>query len=167
MSFAPAPDEEAFKQYLGLNKNPNFITKSEYKPTKALFPGNDYYSLGGNAQASILNNYLVNKDKYNFTDKHTVFQVKENDQMWTEEDPFNYGPTSALGSYSLSKGKDSKGDYLSYYDKYDFPEVIQSKMGGKPFEFYDRIYIPKTKGEALNKFGPKGGHLFIMILIHI
>jgi hypothetical protein len=59
--------------------------------------------------------------------------------------------SNAIGRYFISKGKDDKGEYISYYDVFD--EGSGPDGGGvgetlrltKPFEIYDRIYLdPKT-----------------------
>lgn len=52
----------------------------------------------------------------------------------------------ALGNFTVSRGKDDTGDYLSYYDKWDlngFTDITKNveKYGvGRPYEIYDRIY---------------------------
>lgn len=59
--------------------------------------------------------------------------------------------SNAIGRYFISKGKDDKGEYISYYDVFDEgsgPDGggMGEKLGlTKPFEIYDRIYLdPKT-----------------------
>ena len=50
-----------------------------------------------------------------------------------------------MGDFTISAGKDKKGTYLSFYDKWDLSPV----NFGKPFEIYDRIYTKdygKDKG---------------------
>jgi hypothetical protein len=68
--------------------------------------------------------------------------------------------SNAIGRYFLSKGKDEKGDYISYYDTFD--EGSGPDGGGigetlgltKPFEIYDRIYLdPKTGKPKLQHGG--------------
>ena len=56
-----------------------------------------------------------------------------------------------LGHMFISKGKDDKGDYISYYDTFNVDTGNPTKELGellgatKPFEIYDRIYLdPKT-----------------------
>ena len=61
---------------------------------------------------------------------------------------------NVLGNYTIDKGEDSRGKYISYYDKWDldpFPgntklsSTIQKGIGIKAPEMYGRIYYdPKT-----------------------
>jgi len=59
-----------------------------------------------------------------------------------------------LGRAVISKGKDEKGEYVSYYDKYDIKnqKLATFLKAGKPFEIYDRIYFNENKksGGQLN-----------------
>lgn len=57
-------------------------------------------------------------------------------------------PGDGLGRLFISKGKDEKGEYISYYDRFDVDsgklnkKHISEKLGAvKPFEIYDRIYL--------------------------
>lgn len=45
-----------------------------------------------------------------------------------------------LGNYKVDTGKDDRGRYISFYDKYDWNMLEQLGFGGRPFEIYDRIY---------------------------
>ncbi len=51
-----------------------------------------------------------------------------------------------MGNFRFSKGHDSKGLYVSYYDNWDLGPTIEGENGlfGKPFEIYDRIYYDPT-----------------------
>ena len=49
-----------------------------------------------------------------------------------------------MGNYTLSEGQDEKGNYISYYDRWDL-DIPGASIIGKPFEIYDRIYYnPET-----------------------
>jgi hypothetical protein len=61
----------------------------------------------------------------------------------------------ALGHYNVSKGKDDRGEYISYYDKFDATPGNSKNLWEKlnvvkPFEIYDRIYI-KDYGDGAMK----------------
>jgi hypothetical protein len=65
---------------------------------------------------------------------------------------------SVMGNYTANVGKDEKGDYVSFYDKWDLaPNVFEknkkSDVGlGTPMQLYDRIYYdPKTKERIAEK----------------
>ena len=60
---------------------------------------------------------------------------------------------SVLGKFTIYKGKDEKGEYIDYYDKWDLnpfqrksdvldkaATVAQNLAGVKPAEFYGRVY---------------------------
>lgn len=55
--------------------------------------------------------------------------------------------TGIMGSYTISRGQDERGHYISYYDRWDLGESFEGEDGvvGKPYEIYDRIYYnPET-----------------------
>ena len=57
------------------------------------------------------------------------------------------GENVIMGQYTLSKGEDAHGHYISYYDRWDLDGSLEGRDGviGKPFEIYDRIYYdPQT-----------------------
>ena len=62
--------------------------------------------------------------------------------------------TGGIGGYFVSHGKDDRGEYVSYWDKFDRDTGNQMKgfdLGGtKPFEIYDRIYV-KDYGDGQKK----------------
>jgi len=69
-----------------------------------------------------------------------------------------YDAEAIMGTFTVSKGEDDKGKYMSYYDKWDLNplklrnpftgEQIPTDIG-KPFEIYDRVYY--TEDEEGNK----------------
>ena len=71
-----------------------------------------------------------------------------------------------LRDYTLSRGRDERGDYISYWDKVDFaPSVMGMKVPvekfvGKPYDFYGRMYYTK-EGDKIKRIFPeakqKGG----------
>ena len=131
--------EDAWKIYLGMPQTKNTFSISKYKPTKSKETDINYYSLPESF-------------------KKELFELYKNKQI--KEGPNNefsfknvFGEVSSrarvLGNFTVNKGKDDKGEYISYYDKYDLNPnlpVIGKKFGldnfvGKPFEIYDRIYL--------------------------
>jgi hypothetical protein len=167
-SVMPTADEEAWKQYLGLNNTPKTIIPSTYKPTIAKDKNASYYKI----------NQLDNKLFQSMADylsdyPDTTFQASEFDFLTTAEAEKNDTSNttvgnnySVLGNFTVSKKTDEKGrPYISYYDKYDFnsaPFPIKNTLNnlGKPFEFYDRYYPkdqyesnPKTKTINRIKYG--------------
>jgi hypothetical protein len=55
-----------------------------------------------------------------------------------------------LWNFTLTKGVDSKGSYISYYDKYDFHLPGWTPGWWRPFELYDRMYYNPTTMEPLD-----------------
>ena len=52
---------------------------------------------------------------------------------------------NVMGNYTLSKGQDDVGHYISYYDKWDLAVPGATHLG-HPYEIYGRIYYdPKTQ----------------------
>jgi len=67
--------------------------------------------------------------------------------------------SNAIGRYILGKGEDEKGEYISYYDKFDQGTGSGMNPGEalgltKPFEIYDRIYL-----KDVNRKFKNGGEL--------
>lgn len=65
--------------------------------------------------------------------------------------------SAELGFFQMSLGKDERGEYLSYYDLWDFgqpgQEVVDvlggvNRFVGKPFEIYDRVYFDRNTWQA-------------------
>ena len=99
---------DAFNFYMGKPQENNTFSDSKYKPSNSKDPNAKYYSL--------------------------------NDPTLKERIVQSYPgkpAESVMGNYKVSKGKDEKGEYISYYDKWDLAPVDF----GKPFEIYDRIYL--------------------------
>lgn len=51
--------------------------------------------------------------------------------------------TDVLGDYKVFKGKDEKGNYVGYYDKWDFANPIANKIVS-PTELYEKMYYKEN-----------------------
>jgi hypothetical protein len=62
-----------------------------------------------------------------------------------EEGPF-HAHSDLLGTYTLDKGEDERGSYVSYYDKWDLAHpAARISKAGQPFDIYGRMYYdPET-----------------------
>ncbi len=50
--------------------------------------------------------------------------------------------TSSLGNFKIGRGIDENGEYISYYDLFDYRSGQADRIiGAKSFEVYDRIYV--------------------------
>src|SRR5690606_34513705 len=76
-------------------------------------------------------------------------------------------PARVLGNFQVQEGRDDEGDYISYYDRYDLDPNIPvigkidgSKIAGKPFEIYNRIYYDTdNEGNRVMRRKQTGGSL--------
>ena len=173
--------DEIYAQYLGIPKERRHfnkrLEKSKYKPTQG---GENvtYYKLpqkivdgrtilGDNHTYSGTANTLVD----NMVFDATYMNPGENKQQLNTE----------LGYYTVGRGRDNKGDYVSYYDKWDInpfsgrlqnntvlPSSIRKMLKdinldfGVPVNIYDRIYFDDYYGV---KGGNRGGYYLPEIII--
>jgi len=130
-------DEEhksALAVYFGLPQEKEIFTKSSYKPTRSSKNNNEYYSFNDKTWTNAIDDFIKNEKT----------KVKRTQ--------------APLGQFTLEKGKDTKGNYVSYYDKWDLhpgflkgKEVSDVYPAGKPFEVYDRIYYDPKTGKRIEK----------------
>lgn len=140
--------EDAWRIYLGKPQTKNTFNISNYKPTKSKETNINYYSLPEAFKEELYNLYSSNQIKEGanneFSFKNVFDEVSSRARV--------------LGNFTVNKGKDERGDYISYYDKYDLNPnlpVVGKTFGldnfvGKPFEIYDRIYT-KDYGDGKHK----------------
>lgn len=62
-----------------------------------------------------------------------------------------YTELEGLGQFTVGRGRDNKGEYVSYYDSWDLGDTNKPykdmTLGiGKPFNIYDRIYLDDYYG---------------------
>ena len=98
----------------------------------------------------------------------------EVDQFLTSPDKRRQtqGYNDTMGTFTLTKGRDDMGDYISYYDKWDvspfrgYGAKHDESLGiGKPVELYDRLYLddyynnPQSPADYWSKGDYYGGYL--------
>jgi hypothetical protein len=123
---------DALYIHQGLPQKHNSFIKSSYRPTTSKDPNSAYYSLSPELEKEILEDLTTygNKDFIKSSEKER--KVKG-----------SLVAQGALKNFKYSKGKDEKGDYISYYDINDYDNPLD--WVGNPFEIYGRIYLdPKT-----------------------
>lgn len=129
---------DAFRLYTGKPQKNNTFGISNYKPSKSTtaHPAN-YFTL---------NNFLNSDEE---VDKF-YNDVKQNKETVGND---------VTQHYTSDIGRDERGKYVSYYDKWDLnPFKLKNPVTkkeittdfGKPFEIYDRIHI-KDYGDGQNK----------------
>jgi hypothetical protein len=144
--------KDAWNLYLGLPQEHDTFGISDYRPENS---SQDIYY------------YKINRFLQNFAQvRHYSEQEALAILIDTTKDPLEYNgrhpygrpapPRQSLhvdhgsgimGQYTISKGVDERGHYISYYDRWDLEGSIEGEGGliGKPYEIYDRIYYdPQT-----------------------
>ena len=155
--------EDAWRMYLGLPQEHNTFGVSDYRPARG--EDNKYYykiipyirglRQSEEAEKEGLRDEVTEFDEAEFpvTLKGIVKAIDKAGGRFVFEAiyPLTYGEgeidTSIMWCYTLSRGEDEKGPYISYYDSWDLEGSIEGEEGilGKPFEIYDRIhYNPDT-----------------------
>ncbi len=113
---------DALNLYSGIPQKNNTFRVSKYKPSKSA--GDDVYYTFNHENPYFIED-LINHAYHKGQD----FDKGEKEHL---EDELN----SVMGHYTMSTGKDEKGNYISFYDKWD----LSPADFGKPFHIYDRIY---------------------------
>ena len=154
------PLGDLYRYYGGLPLEHDVLIESQSKPAKSKDKNAKYISL--NRDPSFVNEVLDNYKRVS-SGKLDKGESKLGDDNWQVSGYSSAGKdahkttkqgsehhSNAIGRYTLGKGKDEKGEYISYYDKFDQGTGLGINPGEllgltKPFEIYDRIYVdPKT-----------------------
>ncbi|PIR79753.1 MAG: hypothetical protein COU25_03735 [Candidatus Levybacteria bacterium CG10_big_fil_rev_8_21_14_0_10_35_13] len=144
--------EAAWKMYLGIPLNEQerkFFEISETRPAKEKNPAKYYYCFP-NKEEDILSAYNKFKDYGDVNVRQAaqiayyepqVLYCKTKDYMIIWDSTKDH----IMGKFKVMKGKDDKGEYISYYDIWDLEPggFSLSLLFGKPFEIYNRIYLKK------------------------
>ena len=118
---------DAYNLYLGIPQKYKTLEVSDQIPSKSTEKNKTYYKFNDEAKSRVSNQLLkwVNSS----SNKKDILSDAQN----------------VMGRYTASKGKDERGEYISYYDKWDldFLGTVSPQDFGKPYEMYDRIYVKK------------------------
>jgi LysM repeat protein/soluble lytic murein transglycosylase-like protein len=138
--------EEAWARALKIPTKDKYIKQqTEYKPTTAKDSDVQYYKISD--EIFDKEGFLLDFQDMAIGDKQTVDgllpYMKEAYFEATGQSGSMFMDTDPLQNFQVQVGYDKERDqkYLSMYDKYDFNSIANA--GIKPYEFYDRIYIPK------------------------
>lgn len=137
---------DAWRFYLGIPQEHDTFGVSEFKP-RVSTDDRYYYRINGFIESFQERARLGDIEQEN-TPIETMLSFIEsrdsdNDGHVVSEDR----SSGIMGNYSLSKGVDESGNYISYWDRWDLEGSVEGKEGliGRPYEIYDRIYYdPKT-----------------------
>ena len=138
--------EEAWARALKIPTKDKYIKQqTEYKPTTAKDSDVQYYKISD--EIFDKEGFLLDFQDMAIGEKQTVDgllpYMKEAYFEATGQSGSMFMDTDPLQNFQVQVGYDKERDqkYLSMYDKYDFNSIANA--GIKPYEFYDRIYIPK------------------------
>ena len=132
------------------------LIKSPYKPTNSKDPKstyNTYQYLKEDVLKDVINDKVANNIKYQQDRlakekqgyKPAYYDGKSFDSYYnylknTGLKMATQGSSVNLGKYKTDIGQDSKGRYISVYDKFDWDMFENLGFDGNKFEIYDRIY---------------------------
>jgi hypothetical protein len=123
--------DDMFRLYLGMpQENNSFVPQLDYRPSNEKDPNSLYWKPSywdDKMKQSLLNDYFlfnVLDDKV-YNERSNVFRPKQDSlenvgvPSWDPETAMWVGD-NPLGDFSVTRGKDDKGDYISIYDIIDF-----------------------------------------------
>jgi hypothetical protein len=142
------------------------LLESQYTPTKGKEQGITYYRIPGFPDETDKRNLIAdsygmynpwNEGNWEYRQSNKIDkelnkkQINDlvearNKSVGIDENKLSSVLGSAFGPHTLGRGYDAKGEYVSYYDKWDLAPYKhqgedQSNGIGKPVHFYDRIYL--------------------------
>lgn len=142
---------DALNLYSGIPQKNNTFGISKYIPTDSKDKNKTYYNFNTRNRENI-EEKLINDT--NYIDKTKKEDIKVGIKKIDLDDITGMG---VMGGYTVTTGKDKRGKYISYHDKWDLNPFDLSINGkelptnfGKPFEIYDRVYV-KNYGKDLKK----------------
>lgn len=175
--FQSKAHDELMAKYFGITKNLHkregkSLKKSKYKPSLKTSNNSEYYALPlrNDEIEGLLNTaYGTNQDNWYAKEaKANMTSMKYGENRLTDAGISKAG-FHILGDYTIGKGHDKQGDYVSYYDVFDLNPFkgtfanyannnnpLLSKVGdissglGKPVELYDRFYLDDIMGLPAN-----------------
>jgi hypothetical protein len=164
------PLGDLYRYYGGQPLEHDVLVESQNKPSTSKDKNAKYISL--NHDREFVNEVLDNYERVSSGKLDKGIESKLNDNSWSVSGYSSAGKdahktkkqgsehhSNAIGRYTLGKGKDKKGEYISYYDKFDQGTGDDLNPGEalgltKPFEIYDRIYL-----KDVNRKYQMGGNL--------
>lgn len=143
---------DALNLYSGIPQKNNTFGISKYIPTDSKDKNKTYYNFNNRNRENI-EEKLINDT--NYIDKTKKEDIKVGIKKIDLDDITGMG---VMGGYTVTTGKDKRGKYISYYDKWDLNPLNLSIDGkelptnfGKPFEIYDRVYVKNYGDKGLKR----------------
>ena len=144
-----ASREEAWKKYLGLSYDAGRILSAIHKPTKGTEATAEYFRLDPTSVYKSWSDFAPRKfGRGNDVGVRYVLSLLDSGKKHLVDDSADRA-LGVMGTYTIDRGEDERGPYISYYDKWDLDhplaQLAASRGVGTPFELYDRIYYnPET-----------------------
>jgi hypothetical protein len=162
---------DALNLYAGIPQKNNTFGISKYIPTDSKDKNKTYYNFNTRHREYIEEKlidklshnplaYMYNRDR-KLMSKETLKEMNSNKTIHVGErqsdtdDSYTMG---VMGDYTVTTGKDKRGKYISYHDKWDLNPLELSIAGkelptnfGKPFEIYDRVYVNNYGNNGLKR----------------
>lgn len=141
--------DDAWRLYLGMPQKHNSFSISDYKPsiTKDKQAEPYYYKIKGWFKNFVDQSLEDGQDSKAAVIKSLLDNIDSENQG-----RIHFDADKTMREYTMMHGKDSKGPYISVYDRWDLAPALSDtktmnleKIVGRPFEIYDRLYYdPKT-----------------------
>lgn len=152
---------DAVNLYTGYPQKYGTFSVSKYKPTISKNKDDIYYSISNKHLLDNLRDKLEYDQSWNDQTKKYEFTNARfsDDVLKTKGLPkgttklVSGDATGVMGNYTTSLGRDDKGEYISYYDKWD----LDPMDFGKPMEIYDRVYLKDLIGGYKDKVKKENG----------
>ena len=142
------PLEDAWRMYLGLDQLYDSFKESEFRPTISTGEDISYQDFVSPESRASLSRSWHDTDQGYPTIRNLITELDDSGTVH-KKDPL-------LNTYTLSKGEDERGPYVSYYDKWDLvPEfkgmnVANISRAGRPFDIYGRMHYDPDTYELLS-----------------
>ena len=135
------------RYYFGQPTQDNALVYSQFKPSKSNNSSAKYIAIALPKFKDYIVDAYFQHPEYFIDDKH--YNGNFYSSFVNKNHKLNNYDLNNLGTFTLGKGRDERGDYISYYDIWDTdtskqsnPDLQKEYLGAaKPFEVYDRIYL--------------------------
>jgi hypothetical protein len=163
---------DALNLYSGIPQKNNTFGISKYIPTDSKDKNKTYYNFNSrdkeHLEEKLIDKMSFTKDMSDLYLKPSIGTLKEDLKKLNSKRTIDVGKKeydidevdgmATMGRYKISTGKDKRGKYISYYDKWDLNPLDLSIAGkelptnfGKPFEIYDRVYVNNYGNNGLKR----------------
>ncbi|MCC6323754.1 hypothetical protein IT400_03105 [Candidatus Nomurabacteria bacterium] len=136
---------DLYRYYFGQPLENGVLSISKYSPENSKDKGTRYISINDkNFLEDVIKEYNQLKKPLNIGESAFVsgYGRPESLIQKAQEKLAKNNTTSALGNFKIGRGVDENGEYISYYDLFDYRSGQADKViGAKSFEVYGRIYV--------------------------